>query len=189
MWAIVFLGFICVGFFHSPTELNCPSPFTTKNEDKGRLLRKITCPKSQQFGDLLIPSPWSQPSKTLWQCFTGLCPWTARHKERLCNPGSIRTVQQLLGNWLHITSLLTPSWGKFYNKSWLCATLSGQTGSCGDGTGDASVICVLANSKLGMCWGLSGILSLLFTLSITHCALGNFCSTLSGNQTMSGFQK
>lgn len=56
MWACGFLIHICLEFFQSLAVLDCASPLTTKNEDRGRLLRKITCPRPQDFGDLLIAS-------------------------------------------------------------------------------------------------------------------------------------
>lgn len=175
----IYVGMWFPGFYlpkvFSVTVLDCASSLPTENEDRGRLLRKITCPKSQKSGDLLIPSPWSQISKTLWQCFTG--PYKTRRKA--VQPRQHQESPTADGKLLVQVSSLSAD-GSFITR-WLCATLPGQTG---DGTRDASVTHVLANSRLGMP---AGITSLLFTHSITHRALGKSYAPLSGtsNQYLS----
>lgn len=184
MWACGFLVFNCLGFFLSLTGLCFPSlPQKRRQRQASEKDSKPKIPATWRPVDTIplksalqntmaaFPRPLPMAPKT-W----GKALQSRQHQE------SPTAVEKLLS---YIKSLLNLSWGKFYSKSWLCATLPGQTGSCGDGTGDASGTHALENSSLGMCWGPAGITSLLFTRSPWQFLF----ISIGHKQSMSVFQK
>lgn len=150
MWAWGFLVFICLCFFshlqYWTVLLLSPQKRWQRQASEKDFMLKIlaiwrpvdTIPLKSALQNTMAVFYRSPPMVSkAWRKAVQ----SRQHQE---NPTA---VEKLL---LYITSLLNLSWGKFYNKSWLCATLPGSCGVDTEvGAGDGSVTPVLEHCKLG----------------------------------------